>query len=145
MGGAIFSKSLIQISVDGWRCFPSLLFTCVQAMVEVMKIMATFFKMSHACTATLSAPSPLSRPLLTHDSWTLTGKSGSVSCGGHCSFLLGPGAQGSVFAQQEFVSQSCVSSGKCFGLGLIVTSSKRAYAIPRSAAARAPVPETVHC
>ena len=30
-------------------------------------------------------------------------------------------------------------------VGLIVTSSKRAYAIPRSAAARAPVPETVHC
>ena len=30
---------------------------------------------------------------------------------GYCSFLLGPGAQGSVCARQEFVSQSCVSSG----------------------------------
>ena len=26
------------------------------------------------------------------DSWTLPGKSESVSCGGHCSFLLGPSA-----------------------------------------------------
>ena len=27
VGGAIFSKSLIQFSVDGWSCVPSLLFT----------------------------------------------------------------------------------------------------------------------
>ena len=26
MGGAMLSKSLIQISVDGWGCVPSLLF-----------------------------------------------------------------------------------------------------------------------
>ena len=48
---------------------------------------------------------------------------------GHCSFLLGPGAQGSVCALQESVSQSCVSSGGSM-VGLMVTSSKRAYAIP---------------
>ena len=30
-------------------------------------------------------------------------------------------------------------------VGLMVTSSKRAYAIPRSAAPRAPVPVAVHC
>ena len=29
-----------------------------QTMVEVMKIMVTFFNMSHACTATLGAPKP---------------------------------------------------------------------------------------
>ena len=28
-------------------------------MVEVMKIMVTFYNMSHACTATLSAPKPV--------------------------------------------------------------------------------------
>ena len=54
-------------------------------MVEVMKIMGTSFKRSHAGTAILSAPKPCSRPPLTHtsarDSWTLTGKSGSVSYG----------------------------------------------------------------
>ena len=27
MGGAMLSKSLIQFSVDGWGCVPSLLFT----------------------------------------------------------------------------------------------------------------------
>ena len=49
-----------------------------------MKIMATSFKRPHACTATLSAPT-LHRPpptyVSTGDSWTLPGKSGSVSCG----------------------------------------------------------------
>ena len=56
MGGAILSKSLIQFSVDGWVCVPSLLFTWGQTMVEVMKIMGTSFRRSHAHTAALSAP-----------------------------------------------------------------------------------------
>ena len=55
--GTMLSKSLIQLSFDGWACFPSLLFTWGQTMVEVMKIMGTSFKRSHAGTATLSAPS----------------------------------------------------------------------------------------
>ena len=56
-----------------------------QTMVEVMKIMVTSFRRSHACTATLSAPNPaaghhqLTPPLET--SYALTGKSGSVSRG----------------------------------------------------------------
>ena len=41
-------------------------------------------------------------------------------------------------------SQSCVSSGG-FMVGLMVTSSKRAYAIPRSVAPRTPAPVAVHC
>ena len=49
---------------------------------------------------------------------------------GHCSFLLGPGAQSSVCALQESISQSCVSSRGSM-VGLMATSSKRAYAIPR--------------
>jgi len=36
MVGAMFSKSLIQFSVDGWSCVPSLLFTWDQTMVELM-------------------------------------------------------------------------------------------------------------
>ena len=32
----MFSKSLIQFSVDGWSCVPSLLFTWDQTMVELM-------------------------------------------------------------------------------------------------------------
>ena len=39
----MFNKSLIQFSVDGWGCVPSLLFTWVQIMVEVMKIIVTSF------------------------------------------------------------------------------------------------------
>ena len=54
-------------------------------MAEVMKIMVTSFKRFHTCTATTQCPQPCSRPPLTHtsagDSWTLKGKSGSVSCG----------------------------------------------------------------
>ena len=58
---------------------------------------------------------------------------------GHCSFLLGPGGQGSVCAHHESFSQSCVSSGSSL-IGLLATSSKRAYATPKSAAPRAPAP-----
>ena len=63
---------------------------------------------------------------------------------GDCSLLLGPGAQGSVYALQESFPQSCLSSGS-FMLGLMATSFKRAYAIPKSAAPRARVPVAVHC
>jgi len=53
-------------------------------MVELMKIMATSFKRSHVHTAALSASNPAAghHPTTppTRDSWTLKGKSGSVSC-----------------------------------------------------------------
>ena len=56
IGRAMLSKSLIQFSVVGCSCVPSLLFTWGQTMVEVMKIMVTSLKRSHACTATARAP-----------------------------------------------------------------------------------------
>ena len=52
--------------------------------------------------------------------------------------------ESSVCACQESLSYSCVSSGSSM-VGLMVTSSKRAYAIPKSATPRAPAPVTVHC
>ena len=55
-GRAMLSKSLIQFSVDGWSCVPSLLFTWSQTMVEVTKIMATSFKRSYACTCSTLPP-----------------------------------------------------------------------------------------
>ena len=58
MGRAMLSKSLIQYSVDGWGCVPSLLFAWGQTMVEVMKIMMTSLKRSYVFTATLSALNP---------------------------------------------------------------------------------------
>ena len=60
---------------------------------------------------------------------------------GRCSFLLGTGAHGSVCALQESISQSCVTSG-CSVVGLMAISSKRAYAMPRSAV---PVSAAAHC
>ena len=54
-------------------------------MAEVMKIIVTSFKRSHACTATLTAHNPATghyRPnASTGYSWTFPGKSGSVFCG----------------------------------------------------------------
>ena len=52
------TQSLTPFSVVGWGCVASLLFTWGQTMVEVMKIMPTSFKRSHACTAALSGPNP---------------------------------------------------------------------------------------
>ena len=44
---------------------------------------------------------------------------------------------------QESISQSSVSSGSSI-VGFMVTSSKRTYGIPKSAAPRAPVPVADH-
>ena len=125
--------------------FPPCCLTWGQTMVEVTKIMVTSFKRSHAHTSVLSASDPeaghcQSTPLLEipGHTWACLGQ---VLVG---SLLLSPGSwctQGVVCALQEF-PQSCVSSGGSM-VGLMATSSKRAYAIPRSAASRAP--EAGHC
>ena len=56
----------------------------------------------------------------------------------HCSFLLCLGwcEQDFVCTSESLSPQSCVSSG-CSMVGLMETSSKKAYAVPRSAAPRA--------
>ena len=62
---------------------------------------------------------------------------------GHCSFLLGPGTHKILFLpSKNLFPQTCASSG---GSMLMVTSSKRVYAKPRSTAPRGPVPTAVHC
>ena len=117
-------------------------------MVEVRKIMVTSFKRSHACTAALSPPHPAAghhqpMPLLE----TPGHSEASLPQSPVGPLLLSPGSwctQGSVCALQESVSQSWVNSGGSM-LGFMVTSSKRAYALPRSAAPRAPAPEAGHC
>ena len=116
MGGALLSKFLIQFSVGGWSCIPSLLFTWGQTMVEVVEIMVTSFKRSHVCTATLSAPNPAAGH---HQLTSLLEAPGhsEASLGqslvGHCSFLLGPGAQGSVCALQEYFPALCKRAYVC--------------------------------
>jgi len=102
MHRAMLSKSLIQFSLDGWGCVPSLLFTLGQTMVEVVKVMATSFKRSHARTATLSAPNPAAghcRPMPLLE--TLRHSQASLGQSLMGSLLLFPGswfAQGSVCA-----------------------------------------------
>ena len=100
----MLSKSLIQFSVDGWSCVPSLLFDLGPNSGGGNVIMVMSFIRTHCHT---QCPRPCSRPLSTHsstgDSWTLMGKSGSVSCG---ALLLSPVSwciQGSVCALQESV------------------------------------------
>ena len=148
MGRAMLSKSLIQLSGDGWGCVPSLLFTWGQTMVEVMKVMVTSFKGSHACTATFSAPNLQQVTTNPHLHWRLLHPHGQVWVSlfwGHCSFLLGPGAYKVLFVpSKSLFPQSYVSSGGSLVV-LMATSSKRSYEIPRSAASRAPAPPAVHC
>ena len=104
MGRAMFSKSLIQFSVDGCICVPSLLFTNYGGGNEDNGNLLQKVLCRHCPT---QCPQPCSRPLPTHtsarDSWTLTGKSGSVSYGVP---VLSPGswyAQCFVCALQESV------------------------------------------
>ena len=110
--------------------------------------MVTSFKRSHACTATPTAPNPVADHHQPTPPLEMPGHS-QASLGQFLvgSLLLFPGSwctQISVRALQEFIYQFCVSSGSLL-VGLMVTSSKRAYAIPKFVVPRAPVPVAVHC
>ena len=134
--------------LKGGAVFPLCYLTWGQTMVEVMKIMVTSFKRSHAHTATLSAPNPAAghhwpTPLLETPghSRTSLGQSFVVS------LLLSPESwctQVLFVPSKSLFPQSYVNSGGSM-VGLMVTSSKRAYAIPRSTAPRAPAPAGVYC
>ena len=141
MGVATLSQSLLQFSVDGWGCVLSLLFTWGQTMVEVMKIMVTSFKRSHAGTATLSAPT---LPQATTDPclrWRLLDIHGQVWVSplwGHCFFLLGPGVHKVLFVPfKSLFPQSCVSSGGSM-VRLMATSYKRTSSIIPTTGGRNP-------
>ena len=150
MGRGKLSKSLIQFSVEGQGCVPSLLFdlrpNCGGGNEDngnlLQKVPCTF------CYT--QCPQPCSRLPANHasarDFWTLTGKSGSVSCGVTAPSSGSWCSQGSVCVLQESVSPVRYKFWQLYG-GLMVTSSKRAYAIPRSTAPRAPAPApaAVHC
>ena len=124
--------------------------------MEVMKITVTSFKRSHAHTAILGTPNPAAghhQPTPPPETPGHSQASLGQSLVG--SLLFSPGSwctQGSVCARQESISQSCVSSSSSM-VGLMATSSKRAYAIPKSAApshtqvhcTQSPCPAAVHC
>ena len=92
----------------GWALFPPCCLAWNQTMVEVMKIMATSFKKSHAYTAALSVPNPAAghcqpTPLLKTSGHSQASLDQSLLG----SLLLSPGSwciEGFVYALQEFVS-----------------------------------------
>ena len=104
-------------------------------MVEVMKTMVTSFKRPHVCTAALSAPKPAPghcRPMPPPETPGCSRASLGRSLVG--SLLLSPGTwctQVLFVPSKSLFPQSCVSSGSSI-VGLMATSSKRAYAILRS-------------
>ena len=105
----MFSKPLIQFSVDCWGCVSSLLFDLRPNYGGANEDNGNLLQKVPCMNCHTQCPRPYSRPPLIHtstgDSWTLMGKSGSVSLVG--SLLLSPGywcAQGSVCALQESVS-----------------------------------------
>ena len=119
-----------------------------ETMVEVMKIMMTSFKRPNACPGTLTVPNPAAGPHPSMPPLKTPGLSqASLVQSLVGSLLLSPGSwctQGSVCVLAESFSQSCVRSGSSI-VGLMETSSKSAYALPKWAAPRAPVPVAVHC
>ena len=76
-------------------------------MVEIMKIMVTSFKRSHAYTAALTAPRMQQATIDPCLCWRLLDAHREVWVSllwGHCSFLLGPGAHKFVPAKSLFPS-----------------------------------------
>ena len=85
IGGAMLSKSWIQFSVEGQGCVPSLLFDPRPNYVGGNEDNGNLLQKVPCKLCYTQWAQPCSRPPLTHastrDSLTLTGKSGSVSCG----------------------------------------------------------------
>ena len=148
MGRAMLSKSLIQFYVARWECVPSLLFDPrpnYGGGNENNGDLLQKVPSMHCCT---QCPNPAAGPCQPTPPPETPGHSwASLAQSLVGSLLLSPGSwytQAFVCSLQESVSQSCVSSGDST-VGLMATSLKRAYAIPRSPATRAPVPAAVHC
>ena len=103
----MLSKSLIQFFVNGWGCVPSLLFDLGPNYGGGSEDDGDLLQQVPRTHCYTHNPQPCGLPLPAHaaarDSWRLPGKSGSVSCGGHCSFLLGPDAHKFLFLP----SKSC--------------------------------------
>ena len=81
----MLSKSLIQFSVEGWGCVSSQLFDLRPNCGGGNEDNSDLLQKVPCGPYYIQCPLPCSRPPLNHasarDSWTLTGKFGSVSCG----------------------------------------------------------------
>ena len=144
----MLSKSLIHFSVDGWGYVPSLSFDLRLKYGGGNEDNGDLIQRSHAHSGTLSAPNPAAghrQPTPLPETPGHSQASLGQSLVG--SLLLSPGswcAHALFVPSKHLFAQSCVSSGSSM-MGLLVTSSKRPYAIPRSAAPRAAALREVHC
>ena len=136
MGRAMLSKSLIQISVDGQECVPALLFDLkpnYDGGNEDNDDRLQNVPCRHCYTQWPQPSAGRGRPTAPLET---PGTSGSVSCG-----VTAPFSWVLVHKVLSAPSGVCFpalwSSGSSVG-ELMVSSSKRAYATPRSAASRAP-------
>ena len=141
------SKSLIQFSVDeggrGLGCVPSLLFDLRPnyggGNEDNGDLHALLYSVPPTLQLAIANPRFRQRLLDTH------GQVWVNLLWGHCSLLLRLGVHKVLFVlSKSLFPQACVSS--CVSLvGLMVTYSKRAYAIPRATAPRAPLAAAVYC
>ena len=124
MGGAMLSKSLIQFSVDGRGCVPSLLFDLSQYSDKGKEDNGNLLQKvlcMHSCT---QGPQPCTRPLLTY---TFPGHS-QASLGQSLvgSLLLSPGSWCThkvlFVPTKSLFLQACLSSGSSM-VGLMVASN----------------------
>ena len=148
MSGAMLHTSLIQFSDDGWGCIPSLLFDLrpnYGGGNENNGDLLQKVPCRHRCTQCPQHCKATADPHLHQRFLTLTGKSELVSSGVTVHFFCVLVHTGSFFwTSKNLFPQSCTSSGGSV-VGLVATFSKRAYAIPRSAAPGAPAPVAVLC
>ena len=145
--GAMLNKSLVQFSVDSQGCVPSLLFDLRPNHGGDNEDNGDLLQKIPCMYCYTKCPKPCSRPPLTHastgDSWTLTGKSGSVSCGitAPFSWVL---VHKVLFVPSRSLLPVLCKFWWLYG-ELNGNSSRRAYVISRSAAPRAPAPAAGHC
>ena len=109
MGRGMLSKSLVQFSVDGQGCVPSLLFDLRPNYGGGNERNSDLQKVP--CTAALSAPSPAAGPRPPTPPQRPLGTPGQVWVSllwGHCSFLLGPGVHKILFVPPKSLFSSPV-------------------------------------
>ena len=140
MGRAMLRKSLIQFSVDGRGCVLSLLFALRPNYGGGNEDNGDLLQKVLSRHCHTQCPWPFTRLPPTHasagDFLDTHGQFQVSLLWGHCSFLLDPGVHKVLFVpSKSLFLQSCVSSGISM-VQLMLTSSKRTYAIPRSAAPR---------
>ena len=129
----MLNKSLIQFSIVGPGCVPSLLFDLTPNYGggnEENGDLLQKVPCTHCCP---QCPWPCSRPPPTYasagDSWALTGKSGSVSCGLADPLSWSWFAQGFVCALQESVPPSLCKFWSLYG-GVNADLLQEAYGNP---------------